>query len=659
MKLIFGLKLFISILAIGGLGWFFYQNFIHKEVIYLKIGTGGEGGTYNKIGKGIAKIVTRELPLIKLEPIPTGATVDNSKLLYEAKVDFGLMLNDYTPDFADLSIYRSIAPIYQDVLHIIVKKKSGITTFIDNTGNSPLNGKSVYIGRTGSGTERFCEDLFQKYNIHPDRTALELSKSYSYKEAIEKFKQGEIDALFFMLALGEDIIKTEIVDSVDVSFLSVDSIKTVGTGNRAEGFLLQHPHTVLAKIPKGVYGSKPEKPVLTFAVPSVLVTTTRLDREIVRQVTKVLFENKLGIVMEHPQSGRQISENFNPDILQFPLHEGAQAYFNREEPGFFAQNSMFFLFSSAIVFLWIIGLWGIERLEKSQKEHRYKEYDREADDIDREREIYDGVVKIHYQDMVNEIERQGKLNYVTYSILGELANTFRLIGTRYKAEYRDQFRLWYNQWAPDGDLTRLSDKIRENELEFIDFVKRDAEFRNLLIDLIEDKLKEQEETLRDLPNRLHKLSEKVRQEGDKYFSDLYFQRIRDLRESLDKKIRKEDMYGYYSKLINDLLSLISVSMKGESKLRPVASQFYSAEGEELQIKNFKSENESTKNDRETGYMTIPAKTEFLQFLKYAFDSLRSGRLDMDDSFIVLMLLAYIYNDIIEQITKNSLTESKG
>ena len=91
-------------------------------------------------------------------------------------------------------------------------------------------------------------------------------------------------------------------------------------------------------IPFGTYKaaepSVPEADMQTVGVPMVLVAREKVDANIVRTLTRILFENKndivaitnLGAFVSMPDASQSVVPR---------LHPGASAYYNRDQPSFF------------------------------------------------------------------------------------------------------------------------------------------------------------------------------------------------------------------------------------------------------------------------------------------------------------------------------------
>ncbi|NJM63808.1 MAG: hypothetical protein HC849_32520 [Oscillatoriales cyanobacterium RU_3_3] len=71
---------------------------------------------------------------------------------------------------------------------------------------------------------------------------------------------------------------------------------------------------------------------------ATLLVREDVDLEIVREITRILFEYRRNLVAAN-SLGAMISQPGGSGGLALPLHEGARAYYDREKPDFWTTNS--------------------------------------------------------------------------------------------------------------------------------------------------------------------------------------------------------------------------------------------------------------------------------------------------------------------------------
>ncbi|HIE29081.1 TPA: TAXI family TRAP transporter solute-binding subunit, partial [Candidatus Poribacteria bacterium] len=121
----------------------------------IVIATGSTQGYYYKLGNEMKRIIEKEHPKAQVEILPTQGSYENLKLIERGEAYFAFYQNsgDTTTSI------RSVANLYSEALHLIVKNSSGITSIKE------LKGKTVAIGSEGSGTRLMALEVLKHYGI--------------------------------------------------------------------------------------------------------------------------------------------------------------------------------------------------------------------------------------------------------------------------------------------------------------------------------------------------------------------------------------------------------------------------------------------------------------------------------------------------------------
>ena len=164
------------------------------NAVEMGIVTGGKAGTYIKIGKDIANLVGKKG--IKLNVYPSIGSVGNVFDVYRRKgVQLGIVQSDVlsymnsstkdSPTKKDLiSKTKMVFPLYNEEIHILTLTK------IKSIGG--LEGKKVAVGLKGSGTALTSKLIFNITGINPSQINI------GGKDALDKLKKGEIDAMVYV-----------------------------------------------------------------------------------------------------------------------------------------------------------------------------------------------------------------------------------------------------------------------------------------------------------------------------------------------------------------------------------------------------------------------------------------------------------------------------
>jgi uncharacterized protein len=304
--------------VVTALVWFFFVRADEKQKI--SIATGAKGGTYVSLGAELAEILNREIPGVEAVALESAGSRENMDRLESGAVQLALVQND-TPGGAAV---RSIAPLYDEVLHVVVQSSSTLDDTLD------LAGKRVAIGAQGSGTEVLVKRVLEHFGVLGTVKAASLGTM----PAVEAFERGELDAACFLSGLKSPAVE-RLLASGRGRLLSLGDPSRAGSS--LDGLRVEHPYLSTAVIPARSYaGAAPREPVGTIAVKAVLVASKEVPAELVRDIARVLFANKVRLAERHKVASR-LTERFDPAELRYPLHEGAEAYFTRDRPSFFVE----------------------------------------------------------------------------------------------------------------------------------------------------------------------------------------------------------------------------------------------------------------------------------------------------------------------------------
>jgi len=290
----------------------------------IVVATGSESGTYFALGTALARVLEAEGVVRTAEVLSTDGSVANMRLIGDAGsgVDLAFVQSDTRPSTSA----RLITPLYKEVLHILVARDIAdqVETIYD------FSGLRVAIGAPSSGTRQLAESVLRHFDVTVGEE-LELSPG----AAAEGLVDGSVDAAFILTAIPSRLVGA-LASADAVRFLSLGDAQEVG--NESDGLALVFPAITATTIPKSTYVRLPERPVRTIAVSALLVARRDLDPDFVRSITAAIFEHRAGaggLEGEDLVVAQQIREDFRPGGYAIPFHDGAEAYYHREEPPFF------------------------------------------------------------------------------------------------------------------------------------------------------------------------------------------------------------------------------------------------------------------------------------------------------------------------------------
>jgi TRAP transporter TAXI family solute receptor len=240
---------------------------------FLSIATGGSGGVYFPYGGALAKLISEQVPGVQATAEVTNASVDNLKLMQLGKVDLAFTLADTVAEavrgrgpFKEtgaIGSIRTVAVLYTNYTHVVVKADSGIKTVAD------LRRKTVSVGAPGSGTELLADRVLAAAKLDP-RTDI-VRHTLSVAESAGALKDGKLDAFFWSGGVPTPAIQDlAATPGLKVVLLPQDDL--VLFMQRDYGNLYR-----LAMIPGGVYRGL-DREIPTVGVTNLLVASSASTR---------------------------------------------------------------------------------------------------------------------------------------------------------------------------------------------------------------------------------------------------------------------------------------------------------------------------------------------------------------------------------------------
>lgn len=336
--------------------WEYSQNRTHE----LVIATGSPDGEYHAFAEALAAVVAQHEPQIKISVLPTAGAPENMSLIGQNKVQLAIVQSDTTAT----PPARAVAYLFPEVFHLVARPGSGIQSVAD------LKGKRVALMPEGSGSYKLFWDLSEHYNLNQAKfTPLPMSPDQAYAA----LRQGQVDALFRVLALGNPQMET-LLKTTQSQLVSIDQVKSLQ---------LSYPFLEATEIPKGTYdgGSPiPSENLPVVGVRAVLIANEQVDAEVVQEITRTLFEFRSEIVNRYPRAALirlpEAGEN-----LGLPLHDGAKTYYNRERPVFVVEYADSIALFLTIVGICASGLWQLHVWLAGRQKNRADFYNQELLDL--------------------------------------------------------------------------------------------------------------------------------------------------------------------------------------------------------------------------------------------------------------------------------------
>ncbi|MCZ6677050.1 MAG: TAXI family TRAP transporter solute-binding subunit [Candidatus Poribacteria bacterium] len=318
-----------------------------RHVYHLTIATAGKGGEYYAFGETLAQVITKHQPKIQIRVRETEGSLKNMILLHAKAVDFAIVQSD-TP--ATLSA-RAVASLFPEMFHLIAAKEADIQRVRD------LKGKRMAVMPAGSGSHRIFNQLIQHHGLTTeDFQHVQLRP----ENVLNAFDQGIIDAVFHIIGLGNHMTR-DLLETGRVKLVPIDGVM---------GMRVSQPYFEATHIPQAAYSGYPpipERNLPTASVRAMLLAHYQVDKSIVHEITRILYEHRNELVTANSQAATIRKPDPGED-LSLPLHPGAKAYYNKDKPGFLRKYADSMALMLSVIILIASGGWQFRlRLQQRQK----------------------------------------------------------------------------------------------------------------------------------------------------------------------------------------------------------------------------------------------------------------------------------------------------
>ncbi|MBU3612097.1 TAXI family TRAP transporter solute-binding subunit [Polynucleobacter sp. MG-27-Goln-C1] len=290
----------------------------------IELATGFSTGLYQKFGERLQGELAQQGVSMKLRT--TGGTGDNLALLADENsgVDFAMVQGGV----ADLSKYPnlvSIAGVFYEPVWVWYRESS----FKNEAGKlsllGQLKGKRVSIGNDGSGTLTLASQLLEASGLGAGDFHAEKLKPL---DALEKFKKGELDAVFIVSAAEAPILK-KFYETPGIRLMSFE---------QADAYVHLFPFLSKVTVPRGVVSiayDLPRQDIQVLAATATLVGKDDLSPALVTLLLGDTYD-----ILKTYSYLQKPGEFPSGTGLDFPLHVDAEIYL-KDGPSFLHRHLPF------------------------------------------------------------------------------------------------------------------------------------------------------------------------------------------------------------------------------------------------------------------------------------------------------------------------------
>ncbi|KAA1189535.1 hypothetical protein F0M18_14355 [Pseudohalioglobus sediminis] len=376
------------------------------------------------------KNIIEEQSQLRLSEALVPPDVDPLEALRSGETDLALVENSA----AFVPGVRAVLPAYESVLHIAIRNDYNPADY-----SKPLMGAQFYAANRSAAAASFIDVVTRRQELQPGQFGVS-----------REFDANSTDIIVYFGPINPE--KTGWLPP-GFSLVSLDNQFNPQRDFYKEGIGYLVPNMKPKLIPAFTYelpGNR--EPLLTVAVDTLLVTRKDVAERAIYELTRTFLEQKQRLTALAPHLFAGINESFDPLDLSFPLHEGARAYLEREEPGFLERYAELINLLVYIAFLMISAFLAFTRW----REHRRK--DRIDVFYDRVLAIRDGSAGVDIAarlEALDALEREAFASLVAEKLAAN--ESFRIL-TDLIAVARDEVRYRANDAAAAAKQTPATRK---------------------------------------------------------------------------------------------------------------------------------------------------------------------------------------------------------
>ncbi len=330
----FRISLVAGIVAVTIVSIVYFLAFEEEKKMWT-IGGGEKGGNYDAVARALADYLQKAEGW-EVKARESSGSGENLQLLREGKVDLCLVQNDFPGD----EKARALASLYDESLHVIVRE--------GNTSLSNFPGGTISVGQAGGGTEALARAMLAQLGVSQESVKW---RHESLQAGLDGLRSGKSSAVCVVTGIGNAVV-AEALSKGDLSLLPLGEVP-------GASLAYDYPFVETTTIPPKVYATAPGKGLPARSLPTVgtrvvLACQVELNDADALALTRTVIEGRAALTRKHPLLARLAPPNDSTD-LQFPLHEGARQYYERDEPGFVQHWSE----PIALLFSVLAVAWGI------------------------------------------------------------------------------------------------------------------------------------------------------------------------------------------------------------------------------------------------------------------------------------------------------------
>ncbi|MCF7549994.1 TAXI family TRAP transporter solute-binding subunit [Pseudonocardia sp. WMMC193] len=278
----------------------------------LTIAAGVGAGVYYRLGGTLAAIWSEQLGATP-EVLTTAGSVDNLDRLAAGTADVAFSQVDTAAERlavdapGDPRSPRALARIYDDAVHVVVRRDSPARRLVD------LRGLAVAVGTPISGYYEIARRLLRTAGIDPDH-GVEV-RQLGLADSIAALRDGTVDAFFWSGGLPTSGI-TDLAAALPIRLLDLTDV--------LEDVRKAYPVYSPGTVPASAYGIG--EPVATLFVRNFLLVPAGTDDDLAAALVQTMFAGQARLAAASP-AALTIDARSAIGTQPVPLHPGAERFY--------------------------------------------------------------------------------------------------------------------------------------------------------------------------------------------------------------------------------------------------------------------------------------------------------------------------------------------
>ncbi|MCS0605744.1 TAXI family TRAP transporter solute-binding subunit [Streptomyces sp. LP11] len=314
----------VGVVALGLLLWWLLPLGETPPSGTIVFSTGTTRGVYEEYGERLRTELAKDMPGLEVKLLSSAGSQENVERVATGKADFTIAAADAVDTYtlnhgSGAGRLRGVARLYDDYVHLIVRRGSDIKSVAD------LRHKRVATGLPDSGVRLIADRVLKAAGIDPHHGITPVSDGIDTGPA--RLQQGKIDAFFWSGGLPTKGL-VALADKGAFTFVPIDGdlvTKLHGEGPGARYYRATNiPESAYPAVQRGTQ-------VPTIAVSNLLMTRTDVDPRLTEWVTRTVIKSRDGIGA-HVHSAQLVDVRTAIYTDPLPLQEGARRYYRSVKP---------------------------------------------------------------------------------------------------------------------------------------------------------------------------------------------------------------------------------------------------------------------------------------------------------------------------------------